>query len=165
MDAGVAVSFGEAHFGAADLGHKDRTDCLVRIANLIHRHPGDTLPHKLMSPKDYKAMDRLVNRPEVTHDAVLRPHRERTLTLMRQTTGVVLVLHDTTELDYSGLSIPEFGPIGSGYHRGYLCHNSLAVAFEQREALGLVSQILHARVPVPKKETIKAKRERESRES
>jgi hypothetical protein len=137
----------------------------VRIANLIHRHPGDTLPHKLMSPKDYKAMDRLVNRPEVTHDAVLQPHRQRTLTLMRQTTGVVLVLHDTTELDYSGLSIPEFGPIGSGYHRGYLCHNSLAVAFEQREVLGLVSQILHARVPAPKKETIKAKRERKSRES
>jgi hypothetical protein len=47
----------------------------------------------------------------------------------------------------------------------YLCHNSLAVAFEQREALGLVNQVLHARVPAPKKETIKAKRERESRES
>jgi hypothetical protein len=165
MIAGSPVSFGEAHFGTADLGHKDRTDCLVRIANLIQRHPGDTLPYKLMSPKDYKAMDRLVNRPEVTHAAVLAPHRERTLTLMRQTPGLVLVLHDTTELDYSGLSIPELGPIGSGYHRGYLCHNSLAVAFEQREVLGLVSQVLHARVPVPKKETIKAKRERESRES
>jgi hypothetical protein len=159
------VRFGEAHFGAANLGHKDRTDCLIRIANLIHRHPGDTLPHKLRSPKDYKAMDRLVNRPEVTHAAVLRPHRQRTLARMRHTPGVVLVLHDTTELDYSGLSIPEFGPIGSGYHRGYLCHNSLAVAFEQREVLGLVSQVLHVRVPVPKNETVKAKRERESRES
>src|SRR5271156_522619 len=134
-------------------------------ANLMHRHPGGTLPHKLMSPKDYKAMDRLANRPEVTHAAVLCPHRERTLTLMRETAGVVLLLHDTTELDYSGLSIPELGPIGSGYHRGYLCHNSLAVAFEEREVLGLVNQVLHARVPVPKNETIKAKRKRQSRES
>src|SRR5271154_2412822 len=165
MIAGGSVGFGEAHFGTAVLGHKDRTDCLVRIANLMHRHPGGTLPHKLMSPKDYKAMDRLANRPEVTHAAVLCPHRERTLTLMRETAGVVLLLHDTTELDYSGLSIPELGPIGSGYHRGYLCHNSLAVAFEEREVLGLVNQVLHARVPVPKNETIKAKRKRQSRES
>jgi hypothetical protein len=165
MSTDGPLSFGEANFGSADLGHKDRTDCLVRIANLIQRHPGDTLPHKLMSPKDYKAMDRLVNRPEVTHDAVLCPHRQRTMARMRETPGVVLVLHDTTELDYSGLSIPELGPIGSGYHRGYLCHNSLAVAFENREVLGLINQVLHIRVPVPKNETIKAKRERESRES
>src|SRR5438309_10946302 len=99
----TGASFGQVHFGAADLNDPRRTKCLVRIADRIYRHPGGTLPAKLHDPKDYKAMDRLVNRAEVTHAAVLEPHRQRTLEHMRQATGVVLIVHDTTELDYSGL--------------------------------------------------------------
>ena len=82
------TSFGEAHFGAADLGHKQRNRCLVKIADAIHRHPGGTLPHKLHAPKDYKAMDRLMNRPEVTHARVLQAHQQRTVERMRAATGV-----------------------------------------------------------------------------
>src|SRR6266705_2359355 len=75
----TVATFGEAHFGEAALGHKRRNRCLVRIADRIYRHPGGTLPAKLHDPKDYKAMDRLMNRPEVTHAAVLETHRQRTL--------------------------------------------------------------------------------------
>src|SRR5580658_5123952 len=99
----TTAGFGETQFASAALGHKKRTECLVKIANLIHRHPGGTLPHKLHQPKDYKAMDRLMNRPEVTHASVLASPFERTRQRMREATGVTLVLHDTTELDYSGL--------------------------------------------------------------
>lgn len=160
------ATFGEEHFGTAQLGHKQRTACLVKIANLIQRHPGGTLPKKLHSPKDYKAMDRLVNRPEVTHAAVLQPHRERTLAKMRERTGPVLLLHDTTELDYSGLhAIADLGPIGNGHGRGCLCHNSLAVDPRTREVLGLANQCLHRRVAIGKKEGVKAKRQRLTRES
>ena len=65
----------------------------------IYRHPGGTLPAKLHEPKDYKAMDRLMDRPEVTHATVIEAHRQQTLTRMRQAKGVVLVRHDTTELE------------------------------------------------------------------
>lgn len=162
----TVASFGETHFGEATLGHQRRTQCLVRIADQIYRHPGGTLPAKLHEPKDYKAMDRLVNRPEVTHTAVLQPHQQRTLAQMRQTSAVQLVLHDTTELDYSGLrSITDLGPIGGGLNRGYLCHNSLAFDPQRHEVLGLVNQILHRRRHVGRKESVKAKRERVDRES
>jgi hypothetical protein len=162
----TATTFGTSHFGAAQLGHKKRTECLVRIADCIYRHPGGTLPAKFHTPKDYKAMDRLMNRAEVTHAAVLAPHYQRTLDLMYQTSGPVLILHDTTELDYSGLkSITDLGPIGNAHCRGYLCHNSLAFDPQQREVLGLLSQILHCREPVGPKEKLKSKRERASRES
>jgi Transposase DNA-binding len=160
------ASFGERHFGAAVLGHQRRTRCLVRIAEQIYRHPGGTLPTKLHQPKDYKAMDRLMNRPETTHAAVVEPHRQYTLARMRQTPGVVLVLHDTTELDYSGLqSITDLGPIGGGLNRGYLCHNSLAFDPQQHEVIGLANQILHRRRHVGRKESVRAKRERRDRES
>jgi hypothetical protein len=162
----TVASFGERHFGTARLGHKRRTDCLVRIADQIYRHPGGTLPAKLHEPKDYKAMDRLMNRPEVTHESVLEPHRQRTLQQMRQAARAVLVLHDTTELDYSGLaSIADLGPIGGGRNRGYLCHNSLAFDPQRHEVIGLANQILHRRRHVGRKETVRAKRERLDRES
>jgi hypothetical protein len=160
------ASFGESHFGEAALADPRRTQCLVRIADRIYRHPGGTLPAKLHEPKDYKAMDRLMNRPEVTHTSVLEPHRQRTLERMRQTSEVLLVLHDTTELDYTGLlSIQDFGSIGNGGRRGYLCHNSLAFDPRRHEVLGLVNQILHRRRLVGHKEKLKAKRDRADRES
>lgn len=162
----TVASFGESHFGGAALGHQRRTKCLVRIADLIYRHPGGTLPAKLHDPKDYKAMDRLMNRAEATHAAVLEWHCQQTLQQMRQAKGVVLVLHDTTELDYSGLrSISDLGPIGGGLNRGYLCHNSLAFDPQRHEVIGLANQILHRRRHVGRREGVKAKRERADRES
>jgi hypothetical protein len=162
----TVASFGERHFGTALLGHHRRTQCLVRIAQQIYRHPGGTLPVKLHQPKDYKAMVRLMNRPETTHAAVLEPHRQQTLQRMRHANGIVLVLHDTTELDYSGLqSIRDLGPIGGSLNRGYLCHNSLAFDPQRHEVLGLANQILHRRHLVGRKEKVKAKRERRDRES
>src|SRR5262245_20921052 len=165
VGAEPARSFARHHFGAADLGHKKRNACLARVAEKICRHPGGTLPTKLADPNDYKAMDALMNREEVTHQSVLAPHLRRTGDLIASARDVVLVLHDTTDLDYSGLDIPELGPIGNGGGRGYLCHNSLAVDPRNKEVLGLALQILHARVPAPKKEGVKAKRQRKSRES
>jgi hypothetical protein len=160
------TSFGQAHFGGCDLGHQQRNRCLVKVADAIHRHPGGTLPHKLHAPKDYKAMVRLMNRPEATHAAVLAGHCGRTRDRMRQAAGPVLVLHDTTELDYSGLrSIADLGSIGGNLGRGYLCHNSLAFDWTERRVLGLAHQILHERKLVGRKEGVKRKRERQDRES
>lgn len=169
----TTASFGTKQFGSALLGHKKRTECLVKIADLIHRHPGGTLPTKLHAPKDYKAMDRLMNRAEVTHASVLAAPRERTLERMREAAGVTLVLHDTTELDYTGLlSIRDLGSIGGDLNRGFLCHNSLAFDPEQHEVLGLANQILHRRCchrkkkgAKSKREGVKQKRERQDRES
>jgi hypothetical protein len=92
---------------------------------------------------------------------------------MREATGVTLVLHDTTELDYSGLkSIEDLGSIGGDLNRGFLCHNTLAYDPQQREVLGLANQILHRRRCKRKKkgakkkrEGVKQKRERLDRES
>jgi hypothetical protein len=162
----TSATFGETHFGQAALGDPRRTRCLVRIADQIYRHPGGTLPAKLHEPKDYKAMDRLMNRPEATHAAVLQTHRQHTLRQLGQTDRVVLLLHDTTELDYSGLrSVADLGPIGGGHTRGFLCHNSLAFDPQRHEVLGLAHQILHRRRHVGRQEPVRAKRERLDRES
>src|SRR5262249_42667592 len=145
-DTVTARSFARDHFGGVQLGHQARNQALLRLAERLCRHPGGTLPNKLACPADYQSMCRLVNRPETTHARALAPHTHRTRARLAQAPGIVLVLHDTTELDYSGLdSIAELGPLGNGGGRGYLCHNSLAVRLASREVLGLAHQILHAR--------------------
>src|SRR5262249_24743009 len=120
---------------------------------------------KLSDANAYLAMDRLMNRPEVTHASVLTPHYQSTLAKMQAHAGVVLQLHDTTVLDYSQRKTLGLSALGNGHGRGYLCHNSLAVAAQSREVFGLLSQILHQRVAVGKKDGVKKKRERATRES
>src|SRR3954453_16311313 len=162
----TAASFGSRHFGEAQLGDVRRTRRLVQAADAIAQHPGGTLPQKLHDPTPVDALYRLANRKEVTHDAVLEPHRQRTLRAMRQADGPVLVIHDTTELDYStSKSLTGLGQIGNGRGRGYECHNALAVHASTRTVLGLANQILARRDTVGKGESREARRRRETRES
>jgi hypothetical protein len=158
-------SFGERHFGGCRLGDRRRTRRLVALADRLLAHPEGPLPRKLHSPADYRALCRLANRPSVTHAAVLRPHRRLALRQAREQSGVVLLLHDTTELDYSGQATLALGPIGNGGGRGYECHNSLAVDAASGRVLGLAHQILHRRATPPPGEGRAAKRARPDRES
>jgi hypothetical protein len=84
---------------------------------------------------------------------------------MCATSGVKLIIHDTTEADFSGLDIDDLGPIGNGNCRGLLLHNVLAYDLEKAEVIGLLEQFVHRRRQVPKGESPKAKREHPDRES
>lgn len=160
------VTFGEIQFGNAVLGDKRRTRRLVKLADRICRHPGGTLPDKINDPANLKALYRLVNRPEVTHRNVIEAPCAATHDKMATADQTVLVLHDSTELDFSGLrSIETLGQLGNGKNRGYVAHNSLAVLAETREVLGLANQHLVKRAKVTKKETREQCRNRADRES
>jgi len=161
------ATFGQEHFGQAYLGDCRRTRCLVDLADRFFKHPGGTLPHKCKCPKALRRCYDLMKVNAVTHQAVLEPHVQRTLRLVQQHPGVVLYLHDGSELDYSGLTSlhDHLGQIGNGFGKGYECLNSLAVLPRPRTVLGLVSQLLHVRPHVPKNETLLQRRQRESRES
>src|SRR4051794_6185133 len=103
----------EQNFAGADLGDARRSRRLVRAAAQILEHPGGTLPQKIPDPCQLDAFYTLINRPEVTHAEVIAPHCQRTLAGLDKH-PVVLIVHDDTLLDYSGLDIPELGFIGNG---------------------------------------------------
>ena len=174
MDA--ALSFGNQNFGGIELGDARRTARLVRSADAMCRHPGGTLPDKLPKPADLRAFYRLMDCDRVTHEVLMLGHTDETRRrIAAPVPGVVLTLHDGTELDYTSKKSLEdqLGQIGPGTRRGYICHNSLAVRLVPDpangtvvpETLGLLSQILHHRPRVAKDESQKAARERVSRES
>lgn len=163
----LGASFGESHFGSCSLGDARRTRRLVKTADLIMKHPGGTLPDKLGGDwADLMGLYRLTAAEQVTHQAVIAGHCRRTLERAAARAGVVLLLHDSTELDYTQLLAldDQVGQIGNGGRRGYVCHNTLAVT-PDREVIGLASQILHRRRDVPKGETAARKRDHPERES
>lgn len=170
MDGVKAMSFGEINFAGAQLGDARRTQRLIKLADTMCRHPGGTLPAKLSEPRNLRAFYRIMNASEVTHATIMERHYAATrgaIELALKEKAVILIIHDATELDYTSISAlqDQLGQIGEGTHRGYICHNSLAVRADRREVLGLASQILHHRADVPKNETKKQCRERENRES
>lgn len=141
-------SFGRLHFGDAPLSDPRRAARLVRVADQILARPGGTLPQKLPDPYQLDALYRLLAAPDVTHDAVLQTHCRLTHRRMADATeAVILVLHDDTLLDFSGLRVEGLGPIGDGNGRGFVAHTSLAVT-PGGATLGLAHQILY--VPPPK---------------
>jgi len=160
-------SFGEVHFGAAQLGNKARTRRLAKLATQLAQHPGGTLPQKLRDPATLEATYRLMSRDEVTHATVLAAHRSETLRRIADHPGPLLVICDATELDYTSItSLKRLGKIGTGEtHRGYICQNCLAVDAQTRQVIGLVNQILHTRTDAPRGESKEQIRQRQSRES
>jgi len=163
-------TLGRAMFGGAALGDRRWTNRLVETFDRIRRHPGGTLPDKLASPPNLKALYRLCNHEQTTHAALVDAMRQFTLhniAAQDNPAATVLLLHDATELDYTGCaSLGEaLGQIGNGNRRGFLCQNVLAVDPQTKSVLGLMDQVLHRRDDVPAKETLTARRNRQSRES
>ncbi|MDZ4688042.1 MAG: transposase DNA-binding-containing protein, partial [Planctomycetaceae bacterium] len=164
-----ASTWGRRHFGGLELGDARRSQRLPELVDAMGKHPGGTLPEKLPDPADLRAFYRMMNADEVTHAAVLATHYRLTREAIAEAVGggaTVLIAHDATELDDTSKTtlLDQLGQIGQGTQRGCLCRNSLAVRADTKATLGLVSQILHQRADVPKREPLKACRERENRE-
>ncbi len=159
-------SFGEMNFGHAELGDARRTKRLVALVDQMCQRPGGTLPQKFRSPADLQAFYRLMRADDVTHEAILGAHRQSVLQEIAGWDTAVLVIHDSTELDFTThKSLGRLGQIGGGSRRGYIAHHSLAVDPQTRGVIGLCNQVLHRRAQVSKTETNAQRRKRKSRES
>lgn len=149
----------EVHFGTAQLGDQRRTERLVASAAAIARHPQKPFT-QVFDWNDLRGFYRLCDREEATLSAVQQPHWEQTRQAMTQQ-PLVLILHDTTELDYTPhTALTGAGPIGDGNGQGFLQHNSLAVLPVPRQVVGLAYQQLRVRQPRPQGENAYQRRQR-----
>jgi len=163
---GIATTFGRENFGASDLGDKRLDKRLLVIAEQLAAHPNETFPQRFQSPAELEAFYRFAKNNRVSHAKLMALHTGVTWTRMKTTPGVVLLLQDTTVLDYSGLdAIEDMGQIGNGHGRGLYCHNCLAIEASTRQVIGLAGQILHRRRQAPKGERRKARKDNPQRES
>lgn len=165
--ADAKETFGRKYFGQANLGDKRRVERLVSLTDCAVQRSGGTLPQKLVGPGDLDALYRMCKREEVTHQALMASVQQHVLAEMAEMDGSVLVLHDSTEFDYSTRKslTDSLGQIGNGKRRGLIGHHSLAYDPQRGEVIGLVNQILYRREVVDKTATRAENRERKSRES
>lgn len=132
---------------------------MIQSAARIAAHPEKSFT-QIFNWGQLKGFYRLCDQDSATVTALQTPHWEQT----RQAMGhhpVVLILHDTTELDFTDhAALTDLGPIGDGRGRGFLQHNSLAVVPTPREVLGLAYQQIERRQEAPERETAAERRNR-----
>src|SRR5687767_6341937 len=107
-----ARTWSHDNFAAVDLKDRRRTRRLLETAQQIAQKPEGSLPSKF-SWNPLRGVYRLCNRPEATHAAVTAPHFAATRSRMQEASDPVLILHDTTELDFTThKALKGTGPVG-----------------------------------------------------
>lgn len=126
--------------------------CVRRLHQVLagqHRSPGASIPQACESWAEVKGAYRLIKSEVFSDQAILASHREATLRRIRRT-GLkeVLVVQDTTSLNYSGRDNTRgLGPIGNNADKtmGLFSHEQLCLDAENGAALGLLGAKLWAR--------------------
>jgi len=148
-----AWNWAEAEFSGVDLGDSRRQKRLVKVATRLAQNPQGALHGALSNWAELKAAYRLLEREEVTYEAVSQSHKEQTCRDCAEA-GEYLLVEDTTELDFASHYATEgLGRIGNDSHQGLLLHSTLALRVERWNAdtqpevtvLGLFGQKCWAR--------------------
>ena len=123
-------------FAGMDLGDRRLNQRAVTLIETLSRQPMASINAACGGWAETSAAYRFFDNKKVTPEKLLEPHLAATIQRM-QGQPVVLLVQDTTELDYSAHPPEGSGPLRSLTTRGYLDHTTLAVTPE-RLALGVV---------------------------
>lgn len=145
----AASEWAAQQWAAVKLGDARLTQRAVEMGAKMAAHPEASLPNQMESPRALKAAYGMLNHPGVSLEKLTAPHRQHTLAAAGHF-AVVLMVEDTTELDYSAhANTTGLGPIGNGRGQGLLLHSTLAVVPGTREVLGLAHAQVVLRQPQP----------------
>jgi len=128
--------------------------------------PGASIPQQMKSRAATKAAYRFFTDEGYQYADLIEPHWQQTRQAAGQAGGVVLLVNDLTELDYSRYEeqIRGLGPIGNNRGSGILLSTVLAILPEHRQVLGIAHQKPFFREAHPAQET-RAQRSKRARES
>jgi hypothetical protein len=114
-------------FEGALLGDTRRSARLNRIVEALERQPSSGFPQALESAAELEGFYRFINNDGFNASAVFDPHRRATLQRAKEAKEV-LIVHDTTAVEYKGENTRE----GLGYtttagRQGFMAHASLVI--------------------------------------
>jgi hypothetical protein len=153
-------------YDGAKLGDPRRGRRLHRIVEAANERPGVGFPQMFDSDSQTEGFYRFVNNDNVDSAGVLSGHVKASLGRAEQE-GICLIVHDTTELSYSGeIARAGLGRLG-GSDAGYLAHVSLLVSADgERVPIGVAAVEHFARTGKQKrKANSKERRNDTTRES
>lgn len=157
MIASVARCNLRDELAKAELGDARRSHRLGRLASRLCERPQASIPGACRGWAETLAAYRLLKTPEVGTDEILLPHRQASIN-RASTTRDLLLLQDSTELDYRGHKALEgAGPLADG-RKGFMAHTRLIVAEEEGVILGLEGSRMWARCEERLSKTCPAKK-------
>lgn len=125
-------------FTGVSLGDRRRDERLLRIAEQCRAQPDKSFPDIAATSSDLTALYRFLRSGAVKLRAILDPHIRATAVRCAETKRV-LVLHDTSECEFSGEKRRGLGRLRGKGDQGFLLHLSLAVAGDgSRRPLGVL---------------------------
>ena len=131
------ASWSRCEFARSDLVDGRLRSRLERLGAAWERHPGAPLPAVFPGSAEQQAAYRFLHNKQVAADDILQPHREALVERCRSAAAVLLV-QDTTTLNYTGLadSTRGLGPLQERTNsaRGLFVH--AAVAFTEDRPAG-----------------------------
>jgi len=136
-------------YGKAEFGDKRLSDRLKRSLDQLAGNPSASISAACRDPHQAKAVYRLVGNDDVTVEVITKITHDVTIKNIQEACPpLVLIVQDTTELNYSNLEATEgLGSIsGRKTARGMEVHSALAVS-EEGEVFGLLAQKLWTRPP------------------
>lgn len=131
-----------SEFEGLDLGDKRLNVRGASMAEAITREPALSLPKIFGDGAELEGAYRFLGNEAVEFDDLIRPHVARTMSRIEQSSGTVLIVHDTSEFKFGG----EYRRDGLGWlpngGQGFFAHLSLAASYDEktdgRDPLGLV---------------------------
>jgi hypothetical protein len=157
------TTWAEKEFNTVDFGDKRLKDRVIKLAVRLGENSTESIPSACYSWHEAKSAYRFFENEKVSAEKILFPHIEATHVRMAAEKRVLL-LQDTTELDYSTHAKKTgIGYLNSLQHKGLLAHPLYAIT-EERLPLGLVSMnwwsreslgqsLRHEERPIEEKET------------
>jgi hypothetical protein len=135
-----------AELGAVDLGDGRREARLRTLVEQLSQQPEGSFGQACPTPADRQGAYRFFSNEAVEPEQILQAHFESSWGRMAGQ-PLVLVVQDTTSLDYSAHRKTQgLGPVSSNGGQGLLVHTALALT-EEGEPLGLVHQESWVRDP------------------
>ena len=158
-------NWAEREFNSVDFGDARLNERVRKLAIRLGENATESIPSACYGWHEAKSAYRFFENEKVSAEKILSPHIKETLARMGAEKRVLL-LQDTTELDYS--THPKktgIGYLNSAKHKGLLEHPLYAIT-EERLPLGLVSMcwwkreslgqsIRHEERPIEEKETFR----------
>jgi hypothetical protein len=152
-------------FGSCKLKDTRRTARAVKAATRMAANTSACLPAQMQTWKETIALYRLLDEKDVTFEALMQPHWQKTRQQL-ETSPIVLLVQDTTEVDLSHHpKTTGLGQVGNERGRGLYLQTVLAVLPENGEVLGCAMQEPFVRKPAPAGETRSQRRQRSERET
>jgi Transposase DNA-binding/Transposase DDE domain len=141
---------------SANFGDLRLSERLGNLVDSLYEDPTASFPEALGSEAALEGAYRFLRNDKVEPTKILEPHFSATSSRAKEE-ELVLVLHDTTEFEFSGEVDREgLGMLSSKRAKGYYGHFSLAISAKNRTCLGVLGYRSFVRKKLSKRRKLSA---------